>query len=334
MRRREFIGLVGGAVALPLAARAQQPAAASRRLAIFSPSEPSALMNERSDNRYYRALFAELRRLGHVEGQNLVIERYGKEQSTSGPAALAAEVARNNPDVVYVVGLGAMLFKRETDKIAIVALTGDPVAAGLVQSLARPGGNITGVSVDTGPSIHGKRIALLREIFPDISKLTYLTLRITWEAVQGPAMRAAADAAGIALDVSLLELPTSEAAYGEAIAKSSREGANVIMIGDTPDAMTNHSLIANLIGAAKLPAMYPFSEFVDAGGLIAYSFDLVELNKRVANDIDAILRGTNPGEIPYYQASKFELSINLKTAKALGLTVPATLLAGADKVIE
>jgi putative ABC transport system substrate-binding protein len=106
------------------------------------------------------------------------------------------------------------------------------------------------------------------------------------------------------------------------------------MIGDTPDAMTNHSLIANLIGAAKLPAMYPFSEFVDAGGLIAYSFDLVELNKRVANDIDAILRGANPGEIPYYQASKFELSINLKTAKALGLTVPATLLAGADKVIE
>jgi putative ABC transport system substrate-binding protein len=106
------------------------------------------------------------------------------------------------------------------------------------------------------------------------------------------------------------------------------------MIGGTPDAMTNHSLIANLIGAAKLPAMYPFSEFVDAGGLMAYSFDLVDLNKRAASDIDAILRGASPGDIPFYQASKFELSINLKTAKALGLTVPATLLASADKVIE
>src|SRR5205823_1419372 len=101
-----------------------------------------------------------------------------------------------------------------------------------------------------------------------------------------------------------------------------------------PSVLANHSLIANLIGAAKLPAMYPFSEFVDAGGLIAYSFDLVELNKRVANDIDAILRGANPGEILYYQASKFELSINLKTARALDLTVPTSLLASADEVFE
>ena len=334
MRRREFIGLVGGAVALPLAARAQQPAVASKRLAIFSPSEPSALMNEHSDNRYYRALFAELRRLGHVEGQNLVVERYGRERNASGPAALAAEVVRNSPDVVYVVGPGAPFFKRETDKIPIVALTGDPIAAGLVQNLAHPGGNITGVSVDTGPSIHGKRIALLREMFPAMSKLSCLTLRIQWEGFQGPATRAAADAAGIPVVTSLIELPSTEAAYRDAVAQASRDGANAIMVGDNPDTMANRALITNLIGAAGIPAMYALPEFVDAGGLIAYSFDLVELNKRVANDIDAILRGANPGDIPYYQASKFELSLNLKTAKALGLAVLASLLASADKVIE
>jgi putative tryptophan/tyrosine transport system substrate-binding protein len=334
MRRREFIGLVGGAVALPLAARAQQPAGGSKRLAICSPSEPTALMYEHSDNRYYGALFAELRRLGQVEGQNLVVERYGREKSVSGLAAMVAEVIRSNPDVIYVIPPGAPLFKRETDKIPLVALTGDPVAAGLVQSLARPGGNLTGVSVDTGPTIYGKRIALLREIFPAMSKLCCIAIRPQWENVMGAPLRTACDAAGIGLVSSLIDPPSSEAVYRDAIAQASRDGANAIMVADNPDTLQNRALIVGLIGAAGIPAMYSLPEFVDAGGLIAYSFDLVELNKRAANDIDAILRGANPGDIPYYQASKFELSINLKTAKALGLTVPATLLASADKVIE
>jgi putative ABC transport system substrate-binding protein len=147
-------------------------------------------------------------------------------------------------------------------------------------------------------------------------------------------MRAASAATGVPLVSILLELPTSEAAYRDAVANVSRDGANAIMVGDSPDVMTNRSLIAALIGEARVPAIYPFSELVDAGGLMAYSFDLVELNKRVANDIDAVLRGTNPGDIPFYQSSKFELSINLKTAKMLGLTVPATLLASADNFIE
>ena len=119
------------------------------------------------------------------------------------------------------------------------------------------------------------------------------------------------------------------------LAQAPRDGSDAIMVLDSPDALANRALITELIGGARIPALYPFSEFVDAGGLMAYSFDLTELIKRVANDIDAILRGANPGDIPYYQVSKFELSINLKqTAKALGLAVPATLLASADKVIE
>jgi putative tryptophan/tyrosine transport system substrate-binding protein len=332
MRRRAFIAGAASMVAgMPRATA--QPAETARRLAIFSPSEPAVLMNGQSDNRYYRALFAELQRLGHIEGRNLRVERYGSEKSVAGLAALASEVVRSNPDAIYVLGPGAQFLKRETGSIPIVALSGDPVASGLVQSLARPGGNITGVSVDTGPSIHGKRIALLREMFTGLSKLSCLTLRVQWEN-QGPAMRAACDTAGIALVASLVELPGTEATYRDAVAKALRDGANAIMVGDNPDTMANRALIADLAGTARIPAIYPLPEFVDAGGLMAYSFDLVELNKRVANDIDAILRGANPGDIPYYQASKFELAINLRAARALGLDVPATLLASADKVIE
>jgi putative ABC transport system substrate-binding protein len=332
MRRREFVsGMISVA---GMSSATAQPGDNARRLAIYSPFEPAALMHEGSDNRGYRTLFEELRRLGHIEGRNLTIERYGREKNMAGPAALAAAVVRNAPDVVYSVGPGALFFKRETTKIPIVALTADPLAGGLIENLARPGGNITGVSVDTGPSIHGKRIELLREVFPGMSKLGYLTLRIAWENIQGRAMRAASDGMGVPVVGSLLELPTSEAAYREAVANLARDGANAIMVGDTPDSMTNRVLITDIIGQAGLPAMYTFSEFVDAGGLMAYSFDLVELNKRVADDIDAVLRGANPGDIPFYQGQKFELSINLKTAKALGLTVPATLLASAEKMVE
>jgi putative ABC transport system substrate-binding protein len=332
MRRREF---VAGAMSIIAGASrvSAQPAGASQRLAIFSPSEPSAQMHEKSDNRYYRALFEELRRLGHVEGQNLTVEKYGSEQNRAGPVALAAEIIRSNPDVVFVIGPGAPIFKEADAKFPIVALTADPIAQGLARSLARPGGRFTGVSVDTGPSIHGKRIALLHEMFPAMSKLAFLTLRVAWQGVQARPVRAAAETAGITLVPLLVDSPASEADYRSAITQALRDG-DAIMIGDAPDVIRYRSLILELIGAARLPAIYPFFELVEAGGLMAYAFDLIELNKRVANDIDAILRGANPGEIPFYQATKFELSINLNTAKVLGLNVPATLLASADKVIE
>jgi putative tryptophan/tyrosine transport system substrate-binding protein len=130
------------------------------------------------------------------------------------------------------------------------------------------------------------------------------------------------------------DLPTSETVYRDAITKARNEGTNAIMVGDNPDTIINRALIADLIGQAGWPAIYPFAEFVDAGGLMAYSFDLVDLFERAADDIHAILGGANPGDIPFYQASKFELSLNLKTAKALSLNVPPTLLAAAEKVVE
>ena len=284
MRRRDFISLLGGAaVAWPLAAAAQQ-STNSKRLAIFSPSEPSADLHEHSESKDWRAFFAELRRLGRIEGQNLKVESYGREQNTSGPEALATEIVRSNPDVIYVVGPGAVIFKKLTSRIPIVVITGDPVKQGIAESLARPGGNFTGASIDAGPSIHGKRIALLREMFPTMSKLGCLVLRLSWNGSIGPAIRAAAETAGLPLAVSLLEIGTSEADYRAAVESISRDGANAVMVLDSPQVLQNSTLIAKLLGDAKLPAIFSFTESVEAGGLMAYSFDLIELYKRAANN--------------------------------------------------
>ncbi len=280
-------------------------------------------------------MFAELRRLGQIEGQNLKVERYGREQSASGPEALAAEVVRGNPDVIFIVGPHTLAFKKLTSRIPIVAITADPVKLGIAESLARPGGNFTGVSIDAGPSIHGKRIELLREMVPAMSKLGCLALRSQWEGgYYGPTILAAAETAGLPVAVSLLELGTSEAGYRAAVRSISREGANAIMVLDSPEVFQNIPLIVKLVGEFKLPSIFTFVEAVEAGGLMAYSFDLIELFKRAANNIDAILRGAKPGDIPIYQVTKFELAINLKTAKQLGLSVPSALVASAEKIIE
>jgi putative ABC transport system substrate-binding protein len=247
---------------------------------------------------------------------------------------LAAQVVRSNPDVIYVIDPAATFFQHETSKIPIVTITNDPVAAGFAQSLAHPGGNITGVSAETGPSIHGKRIALLREMFPAMSKLACVASRRAWERSSGAPVRAAAEAVGITLVSVLIDLPGNATTYRNAIAQASRDGADAIMMLDSPDALANRVVISEAIAEARIPAIHAFVEAVNAGGLMAYSFDLKELIKRMAGNVDTILRGANPADIPFYQVSKFELSINLKAAKALGLAVPATLLATADKVVE
>jgi putative ABC transport system substrate-binding protein len=272
--------------------------------------------------------------LGQIEGQNLKVESYGREQNKSGPEAVATEIVRSNPDVIHVAGPHALIFKKLT-RIPIVVITGDPVKEGIAESLAHPGGNFTGVSSDAGLSIYGKRIALLREIVPTMSKLGCLGLQSQWHGpVAGPAIRAAAETAGLTLAVSLVEIGASEADYRAAAESIARDGANAVIVVQSPETFQNAALIAKLLGDAKLPAIFAHPEDVEAGGLMAYSFDLIELYKRVANTIDAILRGAKPGDIPIYQVTKFELSLNLKTAKQLGLSVPPALVAIADKVIE
>ena len=332
LRRRDFMILAAGVVTgVPLAARAQQRA---KRLAVFDPSEASAALRPETDQRYFKAFFEELRRLGYVENQNLIVEAYGREQNTSGPERLAADIVRGKPDLVYAVGPGAAFFKEFTTTIPIVALTGDPIAMGMADSLSHPGRNFTGGSIDTGPSIHGKRIELLREISPTLSKLGCLLLRIQVDGVAGPAIRANAERAGLPLALSLLEFGAKEADYRHAIDSLSSQGANGLMVVDSPETFRNSRLIAQLASEAKLPSIGAFREYVEAGGLIAYSFDLADLMKRCASDVDQIFKGAAPANIPFYQTSKFELSINLGTASQLGLSVPAPLTASADRIVD
>lgn len=329
IRRR---ALVSGVLSLPaFSVRAQNRTL--KRFAIFSPTEPVAIMIEDGPNPYYRVLFQALRSLGHVEGKTLIVERYSRENAAGGLETMIAEVVRSKPDVIYAIGGGVRL-KAATTTIPVVAMTYDPVALGLAKTLARPGGNFTGVSVDTGPGLYGKRIELLREVVPGMTRFGFLTSRLVWDLFQGPVVRAATDAARSAVSPFLVDLPATVDQYRQAVRAARADGVGAIIIGDSPETLQYRSDIVRVVAEAGLPAMYTFPESVEVGGLLAYSFDLKELNQQAARNIDAILRGANPGEIPFYQLTRLILSINLGTAKTLGIVFPASILARADQVIE
>ena len=332
MRRREFIAFMGLGVMLPLSARAQQSTKAYR-IAILHPLWPVAELTDRSSNRYWRELFQEIRRLGYVEGQNLVIERYSGEGRPELYPKLARDVANTNPNLILAFTDRTVVpLKEVTSTIPIVAMTRDPVGLDLVPSMSRPGGNITGVSIDAGSDLWDKRLELFREVVPTISKLAMLSLRQSFDAVS---MQAAAEKAGIAIvGPSFLE-DASEAEYRRVFAFMSQEGADALFIDSSPELITKAQLIGELAKKYRLPAIYPFRSYIeDGGGLMAYGVDFVELFHQVARSIDKILKGAKPGDIPYYQPTKFELVINQKAAKDLGLVIPESLLARADEVIE
>ena len=283
---------------------------------------------------FYRAFFEELSRLGYVEGQNLGVERYSGDGRTERYAELARNVVNTHPDLILAVGGRLSLdFKMATTTIPIVTMIIDPIAMGLVASIARPGGNITGVAIAAGLEIIGKRMGLLVEAMPKLSTVGYLASRPFWEDPRGAAVREAAKQAGISLSPVMLSA-FDEAEYQRVFRSMEQDRADAFMVSDEPENSINHATIVELAAKARIPAIYPFRDYVEAGGLMAYSIDLVDISRRLANLIDKILKGANPGDIPFYQPTKFELSINLKTAKALGLEMPAMLLGRADEVIE
>ncbi|HMI11088.1 MAG TPA: ABC transporter substrate-binding protein [Bradyrhizobium sp.] len=332
MRRRDFVTALGTAAIWPLAARAQQPAKMKRIAYVHSAANVSRI--SASGEPFYRAFFEELSRLGYVEGQNLGVERYSGDGRTERYAELARNVVNTHPDLILAVGGRLSLdFKMATTTIPIVTMIIDPIAMGLVASIARPGGNITGVAIAAGLEIIGKRMGLLVEAMPKLSTVGYLASRPFWEDPRGAAVREAAKQAGISLSPVMLSA-FDEAEYQRVFRSMEQDRADAFMVSDEPENSINHATIVELAAKARIPAIYPFRDYVEAGGLMAYSIDLVDISRRLANLIDKILKGANPGDIPFYQPTKFELSINLKTAKALGLEMPAMLLGRADEVIE
>ncbi len=334
MKRREVITLLGrAAVAWPVVAGAQQPGRANS-IAVLGSAFPAREMTETLDKNF-KAFFDELRRLGYREGQNLTVERRSAEGDARRFPALAREIVQLKPDVIYTTSnLAAAALRAVTISIPIVALLYDPVGAGFAVSLARPGGNITGFTTEPGLEILGKSISMLKAVVPSASRIAYLTARLFWEDRYGAAWRDAARLQGLTSVAAVYEYPADEAEFRRVFAAMARNRVELLDVGLTPENYRHRQLIVRLAAEARLPAIYWSREHVEAGGLMAYAVDLADMFRRAAGYIGQILGGANPAELPIQQPSKFELVINLKTAKALGLAVPDSILARADAVIE
>jgi putative ABC transport system substrate-binding protein len=332
MRRREFIGLVGGAAAWPVAARAQQPRK-QHRIAFVHSGIAADKLTETAGPFWVRRFYETLRGLGDVEGSNLVVERYSAEGRADRFAALAAEVVSRNPDVI-VSNLNDLVktFAAATDTIPIVAIVGDPVATGLVTNLARPGGNVTGVSINAGAEIVGKRLEILKEAVPSAAKIVYL-LSGTWDA-SGLSSHEAGRHFGMALIENLLLEVNDGNNLRRTFAEIAEQHFDGVLVDEGGSFLAQRALIVELAGKYRIPVIYPYRDYVDLGGLIAYAPDLGELAQRMANDVHQILNGAKPGDIPFYQPSKFQLIVNLNAVKALELSLPQSLIARADEVIE
>ena len=325
IRRRQFITLLGGAAAAwPLAARAQQ-AAKRPTIGFLGTNTPSA------QSQWTAAFVQRLRELGWIEGRTLAIEYRWAEGRSERFAELATDFVRLKVDVIVTLGGAVIPAKQATSVIPIVfAVATDPVGSGLVASLARPGGNVTGLSLQQS-DIAPKRLELLREVVPGLGRLAVMTnisspgAALEMREVQGTAR-------ALHLDVVTVEIrrPADIAGAFDAL----KDRAQAVYVVNEPLTITNRALINTLALAARLPTMHGSREQVEAGGLISYAANFPDLFRRAADYVDKILRGAKPADIPVEQPTKFDLVINLTTAKALGLAVPPTLLARADEVIE
>ena len=304
-----------------------------KRVAFVSPSDK--IGDIVASNNRYRSWFEELRRLGYVERQNLVVERYSAEGRIDYFSQLARDVVNTHPDVILVQSnLLVLAFKAATASIPIVATAGDPVAAGIVSSIAHPGGNITGVAVDAGFELLGKRLGLLLEAIPKPLNAKYLASQGNWKAAAGRMVQDAAQHLGITISGALLDGTIDEAQYRSLFAAMEQDRVDALMVSPELVNFSNDQLLVDLAAKSRIPTIYAYRETVALGGLMAYAPDWADTLRRAANAVGQILKGAIPGDIPFYQATKFELIINVRTAKALGLDIPPSLLLRADEVIE
>ena len=324
MRRREFITLLGGATAWPLAARAQQPAKLPT-IGFLGTATPSAW------HQWTPAFVQRLRELGWIEGRTVAIEYRWAEGRDERYTEIVAELVRLRVDVIVTGGAALPAAKQATSVIPIVfAVAGDPVGSGAVASLARPGGNITGLSTQA-PDLGGKRLELLREVVSGLRRLAIMAnVGYPSALLEMGEVRAAARTLGI--EVATLEIWRADEIASAFDALRGR--AEALYVPADPLVNSNRVRINTLAQGARMPTMYGFREYVEAGGLVSYGPNIPHLFRRTADYVDKIMRGAKPADLPVEQPTKFDLTINLTTAKALGLDVPPTLLARADEVIE
>jgi putative tryptophan/tyrosine transport system substrate-binding protein len=331
MRRREFIWTLGGAVAWPLVARAQQPVTKKRLAVIFYGKVENMRIGTDPNGSVF---FEELQRLGYVEGTNLTIDRW--EYQSGRLDEIAREVVNAKPDVIAALGTPMTLrLKAATTTIPIVTITGDPIRLGLVSNLARPGGNITGVSVDAGIEVWAKRLELLSSTVPKMRNVVFVSSDGGWTGPGGQVVRDAAQQLGISLVRGTVSSPYGETEFRSTFSSLQRDQLDGLILSDEGQVhLPQRPLLVQLIQQLRLPAIYTYVLFVEVGGLMSYSSDLKSNIRRQAAQIVEIFRGANPGDIPYSQPVRFDLAVNLKTAKELGIELPAELVGGATTVIE
>jgi putative ABC transport system substrate-binding protein len=326
MRRREFITLLGGAAAIwPLVARARQRSGKISRIGILG-SRGTVI----SDTGY-AAFIDELRRLGFTEGQNLAVEYRATNLGRDAAFAAAAEMIRSNVELIVADGpefnLQAALAASRTIPIVITAVSYDPIARRYVASLARPGGNITGL-FQRQPDLAQKRVELMREAFPEKTQLGVLSDAITSDQFE------AAERTAKLLNLELRSVKLENPPYDFEAAFRAMVDAQMLLVLSSYLFSTSRSQIAELAIRQRLPTMTSFKAYAEAGVLMSYSADLPPIYRRAASFVAKILQGVKPADLPVEQPTKFEFVLNLKTAKALGINLPTSILLRADEVIE
>lgn len=334
MRRRDVIALLGNAMLfLPPAARAQQSGRIYRIGLVLGVAPIPNMSGPDPIDPVVKAFVHGMRDLGYHEGKNVVIERRSAEGKFERFDAILAELVASKIDVIVVAGATELLraAKRATSTLPIVMAVGyNPVETGIVASLARPGGNITGTTVHAGPEIEAKRLQLLKAAVPEATRIGFLGLKSSWESLDGSSARAAAQELG----VSLFHVEHTPTNYADAFAQIIRERPHALFVARQAANFSNRKMIADFVVAQRIPSSSPYREIVAAGGLMSYGASNPELFRRAAVYVDRILKGAKPEDLAIEQPTKFELVINLKTANALGLTMPPPLLALADEVIS
>jgi putative ABC transport system substrate-binding protein len=331
MKRRVVITLIGGGAISGLWPSRARSADKVYRIAFVVPSGQFVDLNKGLVNAFLQGL----RELGYVDGKNMRFEFYSIEGKFGQIDEIAAKVLETSPDAILAAGGGANevahAFQRLTRTVPIImANSSDPAAQGLVTSLARPGGNITGLTGNTGPEFEAKRLELLRDVAPNAIRVAYLGQKLDWES---PAATGVRDAAG-RLGIMLFHAEHTSSDYDDAFAFIGREHLQGLFVARNPWNFSNRRAITGFAADRRMPAMYPTREFAEVEGLICYGPSLFDIYRRSAGHVDRILKGANPADLPVEQPTKFELVINLRTAKALGLSPPPALLALADEVIE
>lgn len=328
-----FLAATGGLLRVPGNAHAQPARGLHRVGFIAGAAAPSELIGPQPAAPTLKAFLQGMGDLGYAEGRNLHVERHTAEARFERVGGIVAELTRSKVDVIVASGHGTSLAaKAATTTVPIVVVTSstDPVAEGLVQSLARPGGNVTGFTTFVGPELEAKRLRLLVDVLPGVSRIAYLASKENkdWELSRAQSVREAAQSLGI----TLLPVEHTVREYAAAFAAIERDRAQALFVSPSPAALADRAVIADLAIRARLPGSFAFREQVESGGLMSYGVNLADILRRAAGYVDRILKGARPAEMPVQHPTTFELVVNGKTAEALALAIPQSIRMQAEVI--